>query len=92
MSVITIRNGPLAVTPDPVYITKGELEEIEWQHEKGLEFDVDFGGAGKGPFASHHFKKGQKSGTVRTDVAKGSQHKYTVKVGSEVLDPIIIVR
>jgi hypothetical protein len=91
MNVVIDPGPPIKVTPDPAEVVKDNGSEVVWQHKTGDAFTIEF--EGKGPFQSRNFDhKGPRSGKVRSEVPKSSEHKYTVTVGGKKLDPLVIVR
>ncbi len=90
MTILINPGSPITVTPDPCSVSKDDGSEVEWKNNTGGDFDVDF--QGKGPFQAKHFDKNQnRSGKVRSDASLG-RYKYTVTIGGQSLDPIIIVQ
>lgn len=81
--------SPLTVTPDKQPLNKNSPDVVEWNCAPDCNFSVDFEDGS--PFDGSHFNNGSnKSGRVRGD-AELRPYKYTVKVGSDTLDPQIIV-
>jgi len=87
---ITISDGP-RVDQDRVSLPAGD--EIEFVPARpDLKFDVTFDQA-RSPFNDHHFHN-REANKHRTGGAKPGhkgEHKYDVKIGDQLLDPIIIV-
>jgi hypothetical protein len=87
---VTIHPGPpITVSPDPAPVKKNGVDQVVWHCATNCSFDVDF--HGQSPFPGSHFDQGNnQSQPVRQNANPGS-YKYTVKVGSDTLDPQIIV-
>ncbi len=91
MSKIAIHPGPpITVTPPKQPVKKNNIDEVEWHCATNCDFSVDFD-PNDSPFAGCHFDRtNNHSGPVKED-AGFREYKYNVRVGSDTLDPHIIV-
>lgn len=81
--------SPLSVTPDSQPLGKSSGDSVVWDCDTGCQFSVEF--VAGSPFENSHFDNGHNnSGLVRGNADKRS-YKYKVTVGSDTLDPQIIV-
>jgi hypothetical protein len=89
------KGGVESVDPQRFEVYKSNQEEVIWQTDskKPVYFTVDFGD--QSPFYESQFSSDYPvSGLVRRDVLGDplKEYKYTVRAGSETLDPVGIVK
>jgi hypothetical protein len=93
---IQIRNGTILCTPADGHVRARQGTALEWV-SKDEEFTLSFtllgGGSAwpfnepqKGAFPTKHFR-----GMLKDVDGDAPAYKYTVRMGSKLLDPIIIV-
>jgi hypothetical protein len=93
---IQISNGTILCTPKDGHVRARQRTALEWV-SKGEEFTLSFvllGGRSEWPFnepqqgafPTKHFK-----GTLKDVSGDAPAYKYSVRISSKMLDPIIIV-
>jgi hypothetical protein len=90
-------NGNIQCTPDDGHVRAPQGTQLEWV--SNVDFTLSFtqlGGGGTWPFegrqpAEFEPTKHFKGTLAASDTYPPPAYKYTVRVGSKVLDPIIIV-
>ncbi len=89
---ITMSRGEISVNPDPVEVSKKDLEEIVWKFKGKQDLFIDIDAPAPLFLHGSHFDKVKtRSGPVLPHVKTGTEVKYTVTVGDLFYDPHIIV-
>lgn len=91
VSNVMIHPGPpITVTPPKQPVKKNKVDEVVWHCAGNCSFSVDFP-PNNSPFNDYHFDQGKSNSGPVKDGAKLGEYKYNVTVGSDTLDPHIIV-
>ena|ERR1700693_2245262 len=80
----------IAVSPDPLHLSRSGSEQARWKHKNGNIFFAQF--QGNSPFADHIFYTGKEhSGKIVYSGQVPQEFKYQVGVTGYSLDPRVII-